>query len=154
MNFTQINDVGNFINKHLKYLHNHITCKSMDDYLNEIHFLKKFAWLKECHTVMRSHALYKTEDFLKRFEKKCVSVYSPRTPEDGILKIIYQISPTIHLEASLFAWFEVNEVYSYIYFVAMFNNINEYIELLDSIKDIQQFGQTGENKLGFSNRLM
>lgn len=153
MNYTNTNKVYDYWKNNIRpYVHHNFTVASFDDYLKKIAGLPSFKWLFDMESVRFGKLGFAvdTEKFLKTYENKCVTFLSPMKVEEGIQKIIYQITPTIHIDVSVWAWLEHNEVYSYSSLLACYHSDKEFIKFTDKLLDIRKDGNTEDKPKGFS----
>lgn len=64
-------------------------------------------------------------------------------PEDGLQRIIYQISPTLHVELCLWFWVENKELQQYGSVFAACNDESEFLRFVDDLyKKMRKTGDT------------
>jgi len=89
--------------------------------------------------------------FVKKYEKQCVTFNPPLKPEEGFGKAIYQFSPTLHAETLLFCWYENNQVHSYITLLVLFKKKEELDKFVEEILPMRKVGNTEQRThTGFS----
>lgn len=124
---------------------------TFDAYLKEFSLTKSGKWLRmgtDIHIVRPPMALDPIA-VGKKYEKNCVTFNAPSRPEEGMGRIIYQFSPTIHGEGWVFAWVENNTLNSYLTFLFCYNNEKEFTDLLTELQPLRRTGNTEERSTGF-----
>jgi hypothetical protein len=86
--------------------------------------------------------------FVKKYKDVCITYNAPSRPEDGFQRIIYQISPTLHVEAALWLWIEHEILQAYILTFSCYHEEIEYLEFLDEIYKMRREGNTEEKAPG------
>jgi len=82
------------------------------------------------------------KDFVKKYEAHCVTYNAPSKPEDGLQRVIYQLSPTLHFEASFWVWVENKLVHSYVMVFVCYNEEKEYLDFVDDLYTLRREGNT------------
>lgn len=165
MNYDNINLIHDYWKeKIIPYLSHNMNITSFEDYLNRFSYLPSGNWMHrfELISFLRVPFLINPVEFVKQYESKCVSFFSPSKPEEGVYRIIYQISNTLHVDAALWMWVEQKEVQAYVALFVCFNNDAEFLSFSESMEkfkligdteNIKTFGFAGgvsENKPGFA----
>lgn len=158
MNYDYLNKVHEYwITEIFPHLSHHLTLSSFDDYLKRMAFLPSGKWLRDYDAVklVRIPFACNPSEFVLKLKKHCVSYCCPAKPEDGIHRIIYQISPTLHVEAALTIWVDKNDVQSFISMFACFHDEKELIKFLEKMYEIRRTGDTEDRskKSGFARFL-
>lgn len=147
MNYDHFDQVHTYwINKIFPNLEHNMTITSFDDYLRQVSSLPSFTWLKEARdiSIIRLHLCIDPAEFTKQYKKHCVTYACPSKPEDGMHRIIYQISPTIHIEAALFIWVEKKKRQSYLSMFICYKDKKELIKFLEEIYPLRRTGDTSD----------
>lgn len=155
MNYDYLNKIHeHWINDIFPHLSHHMTVNSFDDYLKKISFLKCGKWLKDFDDVKLIRVPFTCDpaEFTSQLKDHCVAYCCPTKPEDGMHRIIYQISPTLHVEAALTMWVEREELQSFISMFICFQNEKELKKFLDKMYKIKRSGDTSDksDKSGFA----
>lgn len=153
MNYDNVNKTGDYWKEKIApNLQTVMYFSSFEYYLKRMSGLPSGKWLEDSVNVMflKIPYLLDTELFLSHYKKKCVSFITPPKPEDGVHRIIYQISPTLHVEASLWMWIEKNEVYSYVGVFACANKYADYMKFCNEVEKFKHIGDTENSGFGFS----
>jgi len=149
MNYNHCNKVHEYWrDKILPLLVHRHPCASFDGYLREFSFLPSGKWLRTMEKVklLRTAFAVDPEKLLEKYKEHCVTYNCPVKPEDGIQRVIYQISPTLHFEAALWIWVEHDVVNSYASVFVCYNEEEEYLKFIDSIWDMRREGNTEEKQ--------
>lgn len=134
------------------YLSHKLTVPSFDDYLKRMSFLPSCKWLKEMETTRFARVAFTVnpEELVKKYKDRCVTYNAPMRPEDGVQRIIYQISPTFHMEVAIWIWVESNVVNSYASMFVCFSDDQEYYNIMKELFKIRRTGNTEDNsRAGF-----
>lgn len=93
--------------------------------------------------------------FVEELKSKCVAYNAPMKPEDGLQRIIYQISPTLHLEVAVWIWVENKELQQYASVFAAYHDEEEFLKFVDDIyKRLRKTGNTeAVDKPGFAEMM-
>ena len=153
MNYNHINEVNDHWEQNINaYLHNRFNVSSFSEYIKCISNLKTFNWVKDVDSfkMIVANTPVDIKKFVTQYEDKCITYYKPPKPEEGYFRIIYQISPTLHIETPCWIWSENDEVHSYLMFVSLYKHREEYDEFMSEIKKIRKEGDTNKkNHAGF-----
>ena len=158
MNYDHLNKVYSYwVDEIRPHLSHHFTITSFDDYLKRFAYLPSGQWLREMERV-RLHRVGFAIDpkkFVKRFRDFCVSHNAPLKPEDGIQRIVYQLSPTLHVEMGLWVWMEREEVNSYGSVFACYHSEQEYEDFVSELykKMIKRGNTEDKPPTGFAELL-
>ena len=145
MNYDQYSDIEkHYTNKIYPHLHQRFNTISFVEYLKYISYCSTFKWVKSPDTCYLTHFKIPidAEKFVAKYEDKCVNFYSPMKPEDGYMRIIYQISPTLHMEMGYWIWMETHTIHSYLMPVICYSNRKEYDNFKLSIQKFIKIGDT------------
>lgn len=151
MNYDHLNKVhDHWVNDVFPNLSHHMAITSFDDYLKQISVLPCGQWLRELDSVkiLRVPFVVNPEKFSSAYKKQCVAYCCPSKPEDGMHRIIYQISPTLHIETAYWAWIEEEKVQSYMSMFACFQCEKELIKFFKDITPMRREGNTEEKEKG------
>jgi hypothetical protein len=151
MNYDHLNLITDYWKKNIfPNLTQHMVINSFDDYLKRMAYLPSCKWLSEFKSikVLRSPSVVDPIAFTSRYKDKCLTFCCPVNPEGGFQTVVYQISPTLHLETNLMMWIERDEVKSYSSILACFRENDEFVEFLEDIKDIRKIGDTDKETRG------
>jgi len=120
---------------------------SFDDYLKKFSYLPSGKWLRDQEKVKLARVLFpiNPKDLVVKYKSKCVTYNTPFKPEDGIQRIFYQYSPTLHFESAFWMWVENKIVQSYAMAFVCYNNEDEYMTFLDDLYMIHREGDTEES---------
>ena len=136
MNYDHLNQVYDYWRKDIRpYLSHNFTVTSFDDYLKRFAYLPSGHWLREMELVRLNRLGFAIdpEKFVKRYKDACISYNAPMKPEDGIQRIIYQLSPTLHVEMALWVWMEQEVVQSYGSVFACYHVEEEFAKFTDEL---------------------
>jgi len=89
--------------------------QSFSEYMDRISFLPSFEWIR-CTDDIRINKFsfcFSPDSFSHEYKQKCVTYYWPNRPEDGWLRIIYQMSKTFHMEVVYSAWMVQDTLHSH-----------------------------------------
>ena len=146
MNYDQLNQVYDFWRKDiLPNLSHKFTVDSFNEYLKRFSFLPSGKWLKDMEKVKLNRIGFAVDSkkFAKQYKDCCVAYNAPMKPEDGLQRIIYQISPTLHVESSLWIWIEKNELQQYTSLFAAYHDEEEFLVFVDDLyKKMRKEGNT------------
>lgn len=87
------------------------------------------------------------EKLVKEFAKQCVTYNSPLKPDEGMQRVIYQHSPTLHFEAAFWAWVEHEIVQSYASLIVCYNDEREFDNFLEIMWKMRREGNTEDKPL-------
>lgn len=126
------------------YIDHSITVTSFDDYLKKMSFLPPCKWLRDLDQIkiLRIQFACDPSKFAKHYQEKCVAYCSPARQEDGFQRIIYQISPTLHVEAAYWSWVENENAQAHLTLMAYFHDTKEFTEFLDTVYEFRCTGNT------------
>lgn len=147
MNYDHLNEINSFWLKEIfPNLQHHITVNSFDDYLKKFSFLPSGKWLRDFEhvKVLRMPFVVDPSGFTKNYKKNCVAYCCPTKPDEGFVRIIYQISPTLHLESMFCSWIENKQLQSYMSMVACFKDEKELLHFLKEVEPLHRKGDTEE----------
>ena len=158
MNYDQLNKIELYWRKKLlPSLSHQYTTTSFDDYLRRFAFLPSGKWLRDLEVVRLARTFFPIDEekFVKKYKDHCVTYNAPMKPEDGLQRVIYQISPTLHAEMAIWIWVEYDIVQSYGCIFACYNNEEEYHNFCNEIWKMRKEGDTEEKpmKAGFAAAL-
>jgi hypothetical protein len=88
-------------------------------------------------------------DFAKKYAKNCVTFTATANPQDGVMHLIYQISPTFHVLARLFHWVEHDEVRAYLMLTCAYQKHEDFLSFFDDNKSLRLVGNTEDRITGF-----
>lgn len=156
MNYDHTNQVHTYWrDKILPHLSHRFTVTSFDDYLKKMSFLPSGKWLKDFDGVNVGRAVFAMdpEKVVKKYAKYCIAHNFPSKIEDGIQRIIYQLSPTLHMEIAIWIWVEHDELQSYAAAFICYHNTSEYLDTLDDMYEMRRSGNTEDKakKAGFAD---
>lgn len=145
MNYDHLNTVYDFWRKDvLPNLSHHLSIDSFNEYLKRFSFLPSGKWLQRMELVKLNRIGFAVDcaKFVKKYEPYCVAYNAPVKPEDGLQRIIYQISPTLHLEMTLWIWVENEKLQQYGTIFACYNDEKEFLSFVDGL--YAKMRQTGD----------
>ena len=149
MNYNHLNKVHTYLQENIlpNLLHQYTTI-SFDDYLKRFSFLPSGKWLREMDNVKCSRIMFAIdpEGFTKAYKKYCVTYDIPLKMDDGMYRIIYQVSPTLHLEIAVWVWVEHDVLNSYAIAFACYKDDKEYSDLVKSLWCFKREGNTEEKR--------
>jgi hypothetical protein len=157
MNYDHLNKVYDFWrNDIFPHLSHNFTVISFDDYLRRFSYLPSGKWLKNMEKVKLNRVGFAVDSqkFVKRFKQCCITYNPPIKVEDGLQRIIYQISATLHVELIIWTWIEHDVLQNYGSLFACYGNEDEYLQFIDDVYlKMHQEGNTEENpnRPGFIN---
>ncbi len=129
MNYDHLTKIYDYWKKDIRpYLSHNFTVTSFDDYLKRFAYLPTGKWLKEMERVRLHRVAFAIDPhkFVRKYKDCCVSYNAPMKPEDGLQRIIYQLSPTLHVELGLWVWIEHEDLQSYGSIFVCYHNEEEY----------------------------
>jgi len=148
MNFDHCNKTYEYIKTKL---FPHVTIRAnfikFEDYLTAFSELPSGKWLRNEKSVilMRTHFLMNTEEFAKDYAKYCVSFYFiGDDPTKITYRIIYQVSPELHLEVFVFTWMEKETVFSFAIANVVMKYSNKFIDFLKTLEKYKLTGNTSD----------
>ena len=164
MNYDNLNKIHDYWWENLLPNFRHLyTVTSFDEYLKKFSFLPSGRWLHEYEKIKlaRTSFLVEPAKFAEKYKKYCVTYNAPMKPEDGIQRVIYQLSSTLHIEAGFWVWIENKEIQAYASVFVCYNDEKEYIKFIEDLYEFRQKGDTEERKkpvglaaaFGFTNSL-
>lgn len=156
MNYDNLNTIYKHWRKDIyPHLACHMTITSFDDYVKRFSFLSSGKWLRDwdCAKLSRLGFAVNLEKFVKKYKDHCVSFSAGGKPEEGIQRIVYQISPTLHVEATVWMWMENDILQSYASLIACYHKEDEFLHFFDAVYSIRKEGNTEEKETagGFAN---
>lgn len=163
MNYDNLNKIHEYWWQNLMPTFQHLfTVTSFDEYLKRFSFLPSGNWLRQYEKIKltRTPFLIDSAKFAEKYKKYCVTYNSPMKSEDGIQRAIYQLSPTLHLEAGYWIWVENEEVQAYASVFCCYHDETEYADFIEELYEIRQEGDTEKDSkrpvglaasFGFSN---
>jgi hypothetical protein len=152
MNYDQVNKLSDYIlDEVIPLLHITHSYTGFGEYVDSFRRTKSGRWMKKYSIIPLFPATYcvNTVEFLTRFNKQMVCFYGNERPEDGMLGLIFQFTPTLHMNGKLYIWFEHEKVNSYIAPQILFDDIKEYLKFVNDNKDLKMLGNTQDRDLGF-----
>ena len=156
MNYDHLNKIHDYWrNSVFPHFVHRYSVASFDDYLRKFSFLPSGKWIRDLEKVKLTRVPFAIipEELVKKYEAKGVSYNAPIKPEDGVQRVIYQYSTTLHFEAAFWMWIENEMVQSYAMVFVCYNDEKEYLNFVDELYKIRREGDT-ENKPvppGFKN---
>lgn len=154
MNYDHLNNIHDYWVKEIfPNLSHHMAISSFDDYLKQISLLSEVKWLREFNSVkfLRIPFMVDPASFSNVYKNQCVAYCCPSDSKDGLHRVIYQISPTLHLEAALWIWVENENVCSYMSLFTCFKEEKELSKFFNDILPMRRMGNTEENPMsGFA----
>jgi hypothetical protein len=123
-----------------------MTVASFDDYLKRFSFLPSGKWLREMESVKVLRIPFSCDApmFSSVFKKNCIAYCCPSDPEEGFHRAIYQISPTLHLEAAFWIWIQNEESQSYVSIMCCFQQERELEKFMHKICEYKKVGNTDD----------
>ena len=82
------------------------------------------------------------EKLVKKFVNQCVTYNSPSKPDEGLQRVIYQHSPTLHFEAAFWAWVEHEIVQSYASVIVCYGDEKEFDQFMEILWKMRREGNT------------
>lgn len=148
MNYDHLNQIHEYwVNKIFPNLHHYMPLTSFEDYLKRMSFIPSGKWLSDMDSVkiLRVPFVVDPSSFSEMYKKHCVAYGCPAKPEDGVHRIVYQISPTLHVEGAVWIWIESKQVQSYMSLLVCFKEEKELKTFLEHIGSIKRRGDTEDN---------
>lgn len=152
MNYDYINQIHDYwMSDIFPHLVHRYTTVSFEDYLRRISFLPSCKWIRKMEKVKIARVPFAVipHDFVKKYKDCCVTYNAPTKPDEGLQRIIYQFSPTLHLEASLWIWIENKILQSYVMMTVCYHEEKEYLAFIDDLYTIRREGNT-EDKMNLT----
>lgn len=149
MNYDTLNKIDEYWRTEIEPHFSHqFGITSFDEYLKRFSFLPSGKWLKDYNRVLFNRNIFVVDParFAKKYEKYCVTHNSPLKPENGLQLVIYQLSPTLHLEVSYFVWLEHDVVNSYASVIACYHDEKEYLHLVNDLHKMKREGNTDDKR--------
>lgn len=158
MNYDHLNTVYDFWRKDiLPNLTHTFTVDSFNEYLKRFSFLPSGKWLRDMEKVKLNRIGFAIDckKFSKEYKDYCVAYNAPVKPDDGLQRIIYQISPTLHVEMAMWIWVEHKELQQYGGIFACYNDEQEFLNFVDELyRKMRKKGNTEDtNNPGFAEFL-
>lgn len=146
MNYDHLNSVYEFWRKDiLPNLSHAFTVDSFNEYLKRFAYCPSGKWLRDMERVKLNRIGFAVdcEKFAKKYKDCCVAYNAPVKPEDGLQRIIYQISPTLHVEMAVWIWMENKELQQYGGIFACYHDEQEFLVFVDELyKKMRKKGNT------------
>lgn len=144
MNYTHLNRLHEHWQSLSHYFTHNFTVTSFEDYIRKISFLPSCKWIQHMDSVKATRTLFVVdpEKFSKKYSKYCVTYNNPLKPEEGYQRVIYQMSPTLHVEAVFFGWMEHDNINSYVGTLSYYNDEKEYASFIKEMYKIKLEGNT------------
>ena len=146
MNYDHLNMGYEFWRKDiLPNLTHNFTVDSFHEYLKRFAFCPSGNWLREMERVKLNRVGFAvdSEKFVKKYKNYCVAYNAPVKPEDGLQRIIYQLSPTLHAELALWIWVENKKLQQYATVFVCYNDEQEFLHFVDDLyKKMRKHGDT------------
>jgi hypothetical protein len=144
MNYDHLNKVGDYwrqeIFPHLRHV---FTVSGFDDYLKRFAYLPSGKWIKDAESVkVNRGGFVDPVAFVKKYKKQCVTYNAPTRPEDGIQRVIYQFSPTVHAELAIWSWIEHDVLQAYGSVFVCYHTEKEYMDFVDELSPMRRTGNT------------
>lgn len=155
MNYDHVNQTYEYWTRIRSVLSPKFQASSFDDYLKKLSYCKSYKWLRDMEFVKisRPPLAIDPEGFIKTYGEKCITVNPPVRPEDGMLRAIFQISPTLHVEGVFIGWVENNVLQSYMAIAVCHRDDDELFKFLTNIEHLKRKGNTEERNTGFSGMM-
>ena len=159
MNFDHLNQTYDFWRRNiLPSLTHHFAVESYNEYLKRFSFLPSGKWLKDLETAKLNRVGFAIDPvrFVEKYKHACVAHNAPGKPEDGVQRIIYQISPTLHVEMALWIWIEHKTVQYYGLVCACYGDEKEFLNFADDLYKKMRKEGNSEDKVspaGFADFL-
>jgi len=120
---------------------------SFDDYLKRFSYLPSGKWLKDFEKVKVARIPFLVDplQLVVKYKSMCVAYNAPGKIEEGIMRAIYQLSPTLHFETGFWIWIENDTIQSYATVFVCYHDEKEYFKFIDEMYKIRREGNT-ENK--------
>ena len=150
MNYNHLHKIHSYWNKEIfPHFSHHYTAISFDDYLRRFAYLPSGKWLKNMDKIKicRIPIAVDSKKFVKKYKEFCVTYNAPVKVEDGLQRVIYQLSPTLHFEAAFWVWIEHEEIQSYVTVFVCYHDVVEYLNLMDELWKLKLEGNTEEKPL-------
>jgi hypothetical protein len=148
MNYDQLNQIHDYWYEDVApHLVHQYTVTSFDDYLRKFSFLPSGKWLHDMENLKLRRIIFLVDPikFAKKYKEFCVTYNAPVKAEDGFQRVIYQLSPTMHIEAAFYVWIEHKIVQSYVTpFVC--HNVGVEKEYATLIKDLYKIRREGNTE--------
>ena len=146
MNYDHLNNVYEFWRKDMLPNLTHVfTVDSFNEYLKRFAFCPSGKWLLDMEKVKLNRIGFAVDckKFVKEYKECCVAYNAPVKPEDGLQRIIYQISPTLHGEIAVWIWMENKELQQYGGIFACYHDEAEFLEFVDELyRNMRKKGNT------------
>jgi hypothetical protein len=154
MNYDAINQIDAYYREEiLPHLTQMCTVISFDDYLKRFSCLPSGKWMKDFELVKLTKCGFVVDPhkFVKKYKSHCVGFYEPMKPEAGIRRVIYQISPMLHIEMALWAWVEHDILQSYAALFIYHHSQDDCTKFIEEVYNMRRTGNTEEKpaKAGF-----
>lgn len=154
MNYDHLNQVYDYWRKDIfPHLEHHFHAVSFEDYLKRFAYLPSGKWIRDSETVKLSRVGFAIDPkkFVTKYKAHCVTYNAPAKPEEGVQRVIYQMSPTLHLEMAVWIWVEHDNLQAYSSVFICYNDRAEYTKFMDELYKIRRTGNTEDKqvKAGF-----
>lgn len=150
MNYNHSNKTFDYYRKNIfPHLTHNFSATSFDDYLRKFSFVSSGKWLRDMEKVRVTRITLglNPDDLVKKFKKQCVTYNSPAKPDEGYQRAIYQISPTLHFEMTMWIWIEHEDIQSYAFLIVCYSDEQEYTKFMDTIWELRREGNTEDKPL-------
>lgn len=148
MNYNHLNKVYSYWRKKIvPHLSHNFTVSSFDDYLKRFSCLPSGQWIHDLDELKLNRVGFAIdpEKFVKKYAQYCVTHNAPTKVEDGIQRVIYQLSPTFHIEMGIWIWIEHDEIQSYGSLFTAYKDESELLEFADELySKMKREGNTEE----------
>ena len=147
MNYTHLSETHTYwMDNIFPHLSHNFQAGTFEHYLGRFAYLPSGKWLKDAEKVKTSRITVALDPIalVKKYKSVCVTYNTPAKPEEGVVRVIYQVSPTMHMEAAFWIWVENNVVQSYAMVFACYNNEKEYLSLLKDLRPLYRSGDSAD----------
>lgn len=155
MNYNHLNKVfDHWYKEILPHLTHNFTVSGFDDYLKRMSFLPSCKWIRDLEYIKFTRLGFAINPipFIKKYKDVCVAFNSPLKPEDGMQRIVYQISPTLHVDLGIWIWIEHESLQSYASVFSCYHNETEYQKFVNEMLTLKRDGNTEEKTMkGFAS---
>lgn len=150
MNFEHVNKIADYVrSKVMPYLKNTIQITDFGYYLTKMSETPSCRWMRKDIRVFPVNYCVEPIRFLQKYEKRCVAFVGTPSPQEGVMNIVYQLSPTFHVLARFYHWIENDEVLAYLMLTCAYKEYNDFLEFYDDNISLRMVGNSEEKPLGF-----
>lgn len=147
MNFDEINKIYEYISTSV---YPHLKCRWSKTVTSEL-VVDKYLSIIDTdpnYQLLAVPYLFDPLLFLKKFVDNCIIYYNTTDPSDGLMLILHQMAPKLHVHSRLVAWVENDVVHSYLTSLVFHKNGEDAIKFMNDNSGLKKHGNTADRKSG------